>query len=169
MPGGRKNKTEVVLKRRKDVAELYLKGWFQHDIAAKYGLSKGQISQDLKAIYKEWKSSTLRDFDELKEAELARINRLEQEYWEAWEKSKLAQLKERKKYKDAKLEEMNKETTEASGDPRYLQGIQWCINKRSEILGLNAPEKHEHALIPPITGVRIQLDGTDKQSPAEAD
>ena len=30
-----------------------------------------------------------------------------------------------------------------AGDSRFLQGIQWCINKRSELLGLDAPEKHD--------------------------
>jgi hypothetical protein len=27
------------------------------------------------------------------------------------------------------------------GDPRFLAGVQWCINKRCEILGLDAPAK----------------------------
>ena len=28
-----------------------------------------------------------------------------------------------------------------SGNPSFLAGVQWCINKRCEILGLDAPKK----------------------------
>jgi hypothetical protein len=31
--------------------------------------------------------------------------------------------------------------TKTSGDPRYLQGIQWCIDRRAKMLGLDAPSK----------------------------
>ena len=39
--------------RRTQVAELYLKGWTQAEIARKLGVSQGTISSDLKAIRKE--------------------------------------------------------------------------------------------------------------------
>lgn len=34
-------------------------------------------------------------------------------------------------------------TEATSGNPAWLQGIQWCINKRCEIMGLNAPRRVE--------------------------
>ena len=30
---------------------------------------------------------------------------------------------------------------EQTGDPRYLAGVQWCVEQRCKILGLNAPQK----------------------------
>lgn len=32
-------------------------------------------------------------------------------------------------------------TEDRVGDPRFLDGVQWCINKRCQILGLDAPTK----------------------------
>ncbi len=134
---------EEVLNRRKEVAQLYLKGWFQADIAEKYGVSRQAVTQDLQVIYRMWRQSAVRDFDQLKERELIKIDNLERTYWEAWEESKTTFEKERKKYQNAKLSEMQKEKIYQFGDSRYLSGIQWCINKRCAILGIDAPAKSD--------------------------
>ena len=142
MPGGRSNrKKEAVAERRADVADMYLKGYFMADIAKKWKVSISQISLDLKIIYKLWLQSSIRDFNELKNRELIKIDNLEKEYWKAWEKSKEDYEKQKKEYKEAKLQKLNKEEIISFGDPRYLQGVQWCINKRCEILGVNATLK----------------------------
>jgi len=31
-----------------------------------------------------------------------------------------------------------------SGNPAFLRGIEWCINKRCDLLGLDAPKKLEN-------------------------
>ncbi len=144
-------------KRKKDqreqdlavVAELYLKGKRQVDIAnhlaeiRPYTLTQQQISADLKTIRKRWLASSLRDFDELQSEELAKVERLEITYWEAWERS----LEDRERRETSRTtgetaRDSAKMVTQAGlGDPRYLTGIQWCITKRCEILGLNAPQK----------------------------
>lgn len=133
--------------RRKEVAELYLKGWFQADIAQKFKVTQQQISSDLKVIYRLWRQSSIRDFDEMKQRELIKIDNLEKEYWSAWEKSKEDYEKTRKKYLDKQLKELQKEDMILSGEPRFLSGVQWCINKRCEILGINAPVKTENTNI----------------------
>jgi hypothetical protein len=134
-----------VVRHRKIIAGLYLQGWLQCDIADHLKIARSTVTTDLKAIHQEWLASSLRDFDEAKARELARIDTIEMEYWEAWEKSK----------KEKKTTTSGKETTdeglerkkasvrleETPGDPRYLQGIQWCIDKRCKILGLDAPLK----------------------------
>ena len=33
------------------------------------------------------------------------------------------------------------------GDARYLQVVQNCIKQRADILGINAPEKHQHEVM----------------------
>lgn len=151
-------KKEQVLLRRKEVADLYLKGWFQADIAEKVGVTQQQVSNDLKVIYRMWRSSSIRDFDEMKDRELIKIDKLELTYWNAWTRSLELQKKEKKKYRNAELDELNKEENSSDGDSRYLQGIQWCINKRCDILGINAPEKHSHEVTLPkeIKGITFE-------------
>ena len=143
----RKNKIEGVRQRRAKVANLYLQGWYQVDIAEKVGVTQQQVSSDLKVLRKEWLASSIRDFDKARDNELFKIDNLEREYWAAWEKSKTDYSKKSIKAKGTKkeLNQVEKTDTEVImiGDKRFMDGIQWCINKRCEILGLDAPKKQE--------------------------
>jgi len=135
------NKKHIINERRHKVAELYLKGWPQFKIAEITGVTQAQVSFDLKHLSKQWQASAMIDIDKIKARELAKLNRLEREYCEGWEKSKEFQIREKRKYRDAQLEEVNKETIETCGDPRFLDGILKCIAKREEILGYGPPSK----------------------------
>ena len=150
---GQKPRTRTQIERdRKRISELYLKGWLQAEIAEELHLSQPTVSNDLKAIQKEWLKSTLQDFDKLKARELAKIDNLELVYWEAWERSK-----DNKKSKTIKLNprrgqtratnenitEIKTKDEDLIGDPRFLSGVQWCIDRRCKLLGIDAPEKHE--------------------------
>jgi Trp operon repressor len=73
--------------RRSQVAELYLTGKTQKQIAEQFGVNFAQISRDLKVIRQEWLESRVRDFDEAKAEELAKNDVLEVEYWDAWRRS----------------------------------------------------------------------------------
>lgn len=111
-----------IAKHRKLIAEYYLHGMYQYEIAEEIGLDQATISRDLKAIQKEWLKSTLRDFDELKAQELAKIDDLEITYRDGWNTSK---------------------DENTVGDPRFLNGIDRCIERRCKLLGLDAPIKHK--------------------------
>jgi hypothetical protein len=145
MSKGRKGRSpDQIRKDRVEIASLYLHGWTQAQIGAKLGLSRQQIGYDLDAIRQEWLHSTLIDFNAKKAEELARIDHLEREYWAAWEASKKErQTTTTEQSRDAVGEKFKAglRKTEQTGDPRYLEGVRWCINKRAEILGLNAPQK----------------------------
>lgn len=39
------------------------------------------------------------------------------------------------------VKKVAKKWVEACGDPRYLAGVQWCIDKRCKLLGLDAPTR----------------------------
>lgn len=149
MGPGRRNKPDAVAARRVKVAQMYLRGAWQSDIAAEVGVSQGQVSQDLKAIRSEWRQARVATFEEKVEEELAKVDNLEREYWQAWEKSKSDYSKKsiKKKGSAEKPTSLERVDTEVitMGDPRFLAGIQWCINKRCEILGLDAPKKLEHS------------------------
>jgi len=150
------NNKSIIQNRRYNVSDLYLKGWPQFKIAEKLGVTQGLISQDLKILRRAWQIESLSNFDKKQSIELIKIDKLEHTYWDAWELSKIVQKKKkaekifqkRKKAEktdnkniDGELIKQSLEETDHLGDPRYLQGIQWCINKRCEIFGLNAPEK----------------------------
>lgn len=142
---------EIIAERRARVASYYLQGKYQADIARLVGVKQQQISQDLAAIRKDWETSALVDFNEAKAKELAKIDLLEQTYWDAWFKS-LEPIKKSTKKMSGKVDKAKGATGQLPstfdttdvveqrlGDPRYLDGIQKCIQKRCELLGLDAP------------------------------
>jgi hypothetical protein len=152
-PGGtgkRRSAAQLARDRRK-TADLYLQGWLQADIAGFLGISQSTVSNDLKALQAEWLRSALLDFDEAKAREIAKIDRLEREYWAAWERSRedaetVRQEGSRKGEGGEGLPPVDKvvKTRKGqAGDPRFLQGVQWCIDKRCKILGVDAPQKIE--------------------------
>lgn len=112
-------KRAEITERRRKVAALYLAGNIQTEIASELGVDQATISRDLTALQKLWSEQALRDLGEAKAEQLAKIDKLEREYWEAWVKSQNEQ-------KDP-------------GDPRFLDGVQWCVEQRCKVLGLNSP------------------------------
>ena len=142
------------IQRERDLLEisgLYLRGITQAEIASQLGVSQQQVSYDLKILQRRWLAESVAKIDERKARELAKVDRLEREYWEAWERSKLdaetVTLEKLGALKDGqgqivgtKVKEVKKREGQ-SGNPSFLAGVQWCIDKRCEILGLDAPKK----------------------------
>jgi hypothetical protein len=141
-------------------AEMYLKGipltkisqWIAEN--RPYTITTQQLSKDIQKLHRRWIERQMIDFNAAKAKELERINILEQTYWDAWEESKKPLVIE-------EMEQVNDTTTsskaevaptysrtkkkgkreERLGDVRCLEGIQWCINKRCQIFGFDAPQK----------------------------
>jgi len=105
------------------VAQMYFEGKYQSEIGAFLGLSQQQISYDLKVLEKRWVKNSLHHITQGKARELAKIDHLEREYWQAW--------------KDSDCPDNG-----SPGNPAYLSGVQWCINKRCQILGFEAASRH---------------------------
>src|SRR5262245_11776437 len=143
MSKGRKGRTSDQIRRdRVEVARLYLGGWTPAEIGQQLGLSRQQIGYDLEAVRQEWLRSSLVDFNAKKTEELAKIDRLEREYWAAWEASKKErQTSITEQTTDAEGERLKAgiRKVEQTGDPRYLAGVERCIEQRAKILGLHAP------------------------------
>jgi len=150
MPSPKRNDTEIA-RDRELVAQMYLSGKGQQQIAdelnerpdCKYTLSRQQITYDIGVLRKEWLASGVRDFDAAKAEELVKIDNLEREYWDAWRNSLGENITLTEKNALSGLTETTKQTKELNGDPRYLEGVRWCIERRCKILGLDAPEKKE--------------------------
>jgi hypothetical protein len=157
-----------ILERRKRVAGMYLRGMSQWEIGRQLGVTQQCIAKDVHALEKEWLASAVVDIDAAKAKELARIDRLERVAWRAWRRS--CQRKERATTRlERKLDEdaqkaktvTSKATELRDGNPEYLKRVEWCINKRCELLKLNPPQRLEHggsAEMPPIqTEMQVEL------------
>jgi hypothetical protein len=134
---------------RRKIAQAYLAGRSQMDIASELGLDQSTVSRDLTAIQKEWRIARIDDIDERKHIELAKIDNLELTYWESFTRSCMAAASETTKMIGAggstapqRVEQTRREDAQV-GDPRFLSGVQWCIEKRCALLGLDAPKKQD--------------------------
>lgn len=136
--------------RRVLVAELYLKGKFQSQIAAQVGVTQQQVSADLKTVRAAWLQAGIRDFDAIKSEQLAKLDHLETVAWDAWERSKTDAVKQttKRKSEPAKDNQPSVVSDEAGiireaqvGDDRFLARVESVIDKRCKIFGLYAPTK----------------------------
>ena len=127
------------------IVRLYLKQKSHREIAQTLNVSVQYVGRQLKQIKDAWLESTLVDFNRRQNQELARIDALEAEYWTAWEGSKADESREALEYVDEdsimRLSRKRLETIKKNGTSSFLQGIQWCIEQRSKILGLHAPKE----------------------------
>jgi transcriptional regulator with XRE-family HTH domain len=141
-----------------------LAGQTQEAIAERLGVSQATVSRDLQTLHQQWIEDAAIDFSTAKARELARIDRLEREYWagylrsmqplETQTKRAVETVKAAKDTAQTGVMEVpgggRKEaiirTVDQVGDPRWLKGIEWCIERRCKILGVDAPQR-----IDPIT------------------
>jgi hypothetical protein len=143
----RKNTDKEVAERRNKVAILYTEGKKQSEIAKIVLVSEGQISLDLTHIRRAWlKASNISKEDRIAE-ELAKIDHLERKLWQAWEKSTkdhkrvISKNKGKTSADSPEYSEVTNMDIIKDGDPRYLQAIERCIDRRCKLLGLDAPMK----------------------------
>lgn len=140
---------------RQLISKYYLEGMTQWEIKKKMGISQATVSRDIAILIRYWRLSQLQNIDSAKQIELAKINKLEIEYWNSWDRSKeefkKKSLKQRLIAETKQPLEINSATEDRNGDPRYLAGVQWCITKRCEILGINAAIKTETNLTGTLT------------------
>lgn len=87
MKPGRRNSDDAVLKRRTVVSELYLAGRTQYQISLVVNVTPRQVSHDLKRIREQWRTTTLQNYDQKIDLELAKADEVEHEAWEAWDSS----------------------------------------------------------------------------------
>lgn len=128
------------------IKKFYFEGLPQSEIAKILGISPSQVAKDLEVIRQRWVHETILDIDVIKAEQLKRIDSLEQEYRRCFERSKRVKVvKTQRGGVFANNPTGNGEfeiiEEEEIGDPKYLQGIQWCISERSKITGAYAPKK----------------------------
>lgn len=149
-----------------EIATLYLQGKTQFEIAEilskdqarGYTLTQQTISRDLRHIERAWRQSSLIEFNTARARELAKIDNLEREYWKAWDRSKTEKKhSEKEKTEGRVLKEVTRtQKWELIGDHRFLEGVQWCISKRCELLGLDAPVQLQHSGLIQVEDITTQ-------------
>lgn len=152
MPARGHSRTKA--QREEDLTHIqryYVRGYTFRQIAQAisdnrdYSISYVTAHRDVQTILERWRQEMVKGVHEHQAAELARINAMEREAWDAWDASRQYRERTMSKRKTGHTpgEEAQVTKEKMLGDPRYLQIIQWCINKRCEILGLDAPDKVE--------------------------
>lgn len=132
-----------VLERRERVAQLYLSGKVQSDIAQLMGVSQAQISMDLQYAQRQWQASYVESTQALKARELAKIDLMEAEAWASWYDSKHPKETTTTEAIEGHTPQRKARVVKegSSGDPRFLAVIQSCWERRAKLLGLDAATK----------------------------
>jgi hypothetical protein len=121
-----------------------------------YDISYSQVVYDCGVIQKQWVKEYLSDINLMKGKELARIDRIEKEAWEAWERSKRNITRSEKEqvensqmdksdqvYQKHRKVRAKQIETERDADRKFMEIVQWCVEKRCDILGFNAAKRYD--------------------------
>jgi hypothetical protein len=131
-------------------AHLYLTGHTLRQIADDIGVAYASAANYMRILEKRWKERSESDYALHKAKEIAKLDKLEATYWEAWNRSldeskKIERIIEPRRNKDGQESLVQKRqkvnTEETTGDPRFLDGVFKCIDRRIKMLGLDAAER----------------------------
>jgi len=126
------------------ITQYYLQGKTHEEIAEIMQISRVMVTYEVRRIRQQFRESITERGNEIIARELAKLDLLEREYWKAWEKSKAPKVKTKSEKTESgdKAEQSGMIVKEeVTGDPRYLAGVQWCVDRRCELLGLDAPKR----------------------------
>jgi hypothetical protein len=164
-------RTTAITDRRRRVAEAYLRGVPQTQIAQAEGVHHGQISRDLAAVRKAWQADAAMAFGDHVARQLAKLDELERTYWTAWQQSKHDSKGAPEKTGGIDLDGTpiaagQRVEGNEPGDPRFLAGVESCIDKRCKILGLYS-QKIEHTgnISHNVLVIEVETDGSDAGNP----
>ena len=126
--------------RRARIAEMLLLGRTYRDMAHAVGVRSTQtIFADVKAVIAEWRETQQHHVSEWVSMELERIGRVESQAWEAWERSRedavIDSVEKFPKFKKTKHVAKGQ-----AGNPSFLDVVLRCVQRRCELLGLDAPK-----------------------------
>ena len=132
-----------IKKDRVIIADLYLRGFTQAEIAQQMGMTQQMVSYDLKIVAEDWKNEARKAHEDRVAIELAKLNRIERECLIGWERSQ-GEIKETKVSKTSA--QNPKESAESKkiqlvGDVRFLDTAIKCSRERRDLMGTDAPTK----------------------------
>lgn len=131
---------------RLDTAVHYLAGKSLREIAEwfsknrPYKVNVSHVARDLECVRIIWRERASQLVGERKAEELARLDRVEAEAWDAWDRSKKDSTKKfgerRTPSGGAAVETLGQQTEQRDGNPKFLELVARCVEKRLDILGL---------------------------------
>lgn len=153
-----------ILQEREIIAELYLKGWTERQIANYLELSHAMIHQELLKIRDGWSKRAIECYDLRVNKELRRLDMVERECWAAWERSqgtlqselteRIATGRDGSGTPVGRVRTMTK--TEAKvGDVQFMNAILKVISERIRLLQL-APTPPKQ--LPAIEALKILVE-----------
>jgi len=116
------------------------------ELGVRWGIkaSRGLVQKDIRVIREEWRQIRVADADVFLGREIAKLDRVEAEAWKAWHDSRQRHITDKEKNIEHSMQgdgkEKEKITKDSTGDPRYLDIVQSCIDKRCKLLGIAIPE-----------------------------
>lgn len=125
MPRKTEVQKNVIAQRRTQVAALMLRCVTMDGMAAQLGVSRTTIATDKVAIRQEWRDSEVWDFQASRLLEVNRVDHIAAEALASWEKSKGGSMRN------------------PHGDARFLELALKAVERRSRLLGLDAPTRIE--------------------------
>ncbi len=151
---------------RKDrVLEMYLKGWPVPMIAREVGIRVDAAMNAVEVVQREYIRRKNGNRAEQLAFVLAKIDQMERTYWDAWERSMKEAVRTSTSREDTPLPLPDGSKARADGEgkppptliqtttkvgrrvdypvgnPAFLSGVQWCIDRRVKLLGLDKPER----------------------------
>lgn len=145
-------KQKQIAERQAQISKMYLEGKTQNEISLICHCAIGTVNRDLKIINARWLADATTNLAERKARELAKLDNLEGQAWISFFESKLTTERgqgQRKKPPQKKGDKIYETTStfskeiESAGDPRFMNIIADCIERRCRILGVDAPGKLE--------------------------
>lgn len=128
--------------------DLYLKGNSQpkvrelmRDATGGHSFSIVTINKYINDSVREWVEQKNDLISTYKAIELEKINKIEQTAWEAWDRSigaivTISSKKEKTDSGGMAVVHKNEQEKQSPGDPRFLTVMQWCVEQRCKILGM---------------------------------
>jgi hypothetical protein len=131
--------------RRHQVAQLYLAGKVQHEIADDMGVTQQQISLDMKRVMRTWENRMVEFVTRQKAIAAAQIEWAMREAAGSWERSKepreITETEAIQGGEAAPRHKAKRRLEGSVGNPAFLSAYQKGIDQMATLLGLNAPQK----------------------------
>lgn len=153
----KRNLTELLIDRVA-ITEMLLRNMSLRQIAeelnkrneGRYEITFQQVFYDVKKLQAEWYQEAQELIEQGIVREIKKLDKIEAECWEAWEKSKKGKRSTimqggfvGEDGKEIAGNIVNRKIDSSTGEVKYLEMIERCIIRRSELLGVIFPQKKD--------------------------
>lgn len=126
---------------RNKIGQKYLMGLTLMTIAKEVGINYTAVHKHLMVIRKQWQKENIANITEIMNRELTRIDQVEFQAWNGWRRSLTDKEKKTNKETD-KGNEQSVSVEGQAGDPRFLEVVLKCSERRCKIFGIEKDENN---------------------------